>query len=99
MAARRSHFFLSILLTLSACTDFRAAREDAKKCEADLKSELGLNAQVGFRAFSGTKGSHLAVNVHLAAAPPGDAFTVKGKITELVFRDFREHPDQVSVTF
>ncbi|MGH7440238.1 MAG: hypothetical protein ACRENE_31485 [Polyangiaceae bacterium] len=100
MAARRRVYLLTILLMLPACADFRAAWKDAKKCESDLKSELGLDAHVGFRTFSATKGGrHLSVNVHLAAAPPGDACVAKGKITEVVFRDFREHPDHVSVSF
>jgi hypothetical protein len=90
---------LSIVLALSACSDFRADGEDAKKCEADLKSELGLDGKVGFRAFSGTKGSRLYVTVQLAAPPSGDAASVKAKITALVSREFRAHVDQVSVGY
>jgi hypothetical protein len=91
---------LALLVALTSCADFRADGEDAKKTEADIKSELGVDSQVGFTTFSSTRGGNrLSVVAHLKSPPGGDITAVKAKVSAIVARDFRAHVDGVTVTF
>jgi hypothetical protein len=73
--------------------------EDAKKAQASIKGELGVDARVTFRTFSGANGTTTNVSVHLNAPPPGDAAALKSRVTSIVTGAFREHVDTVSVEF
>jgi hypothetical protein len=90
---------LLLALCLAACGEFKADLADAKKSQADIKSELGVDSQVSFRVFSGTKGKKLAVTVALKSPPTGDVGTLKARVSDIVARDFRSHVDNVSVAF
>jgi hypothetical protein len=95
---RRLLLALAFVL-VSGCGDLKEGLADAKRTEADIKSELHVDAQVSFRTFTGTKGKNTSVTVHLMTAPSGDANEVKTKVTDIVNRDFRSHVDSVSVSF
>jgi hypothetical protein len=86
-------------MTLVACTKVGADFEDAAKSRADIKSELGLDSQVTFRATADTNGRKLVVTVHLGGAPSQDAARIKARIMAIVERDFRSHVDGVSIVF
>jgi predicted small secreted protein len=90
---------LCMALVVTACLAMREAGEDARKTEAAIKAELGVDAQINFRVFSGTAGKQLFVDVRLNTAPTGDAATVKTKVTTIVNRNFRSHVDEVKVSF
>jgi hypothetical protein len=80
---------------LVACGSLKEGLEDTKRTSSALKSELGLDAQVGFRTTNG----HTTVSVQLAAPPVGDAATAKAQITDVVNRSFRTKVERVAVVF
>jgi hypothetical protein len=88
-----------LALLMPSCADFTADLQDAKKSQADIKGELGLDAQVDFRTLTGTKGKRLFVSVHLKGPPAGDVAVLKGKVSDIVTRDFHTHVDGVALTF
>lgn len=73
--------------------------EDAKRSEAALKSEMGLNATVTFGAYSGTNGQRTVVSVQLKDPPAGDPAALKARISQVVARTFRARVDRVTVAF
>ena len=95
----RGSWALCALVALSSCTQVKHDFEDAKKSQESIKRELGVDAQVTFRTFSGTNGGRTNVSVHLSAPPPGDLGELKSRVTGIVTRTFREHVDTVSVEF
>jgi hypothetical protein len=91
---------LLLSFALAACGDFKADFDDAKKSQTDINSTLGVDSQVTFRSFLGTKGKRLNVSVNLKTPPPtGDVAAFKVKVTDIVARDFRTDVDNVSVAF
>jgi hypothetical protein len=80
---------------LVACGALKEGLEDSKRTSSALKSELGLDAQVGFRTVNG----HTTVSVRLATPPAGDAATAKTQITDVVDRSFRTKIERIDVSF
>jgi hypothetical protein len=80
---------------LVACGSLKEGLEDTKRTSSALKTELGLDAQVGFRTVNG----HTTVSVQLATPPVGDAATAKAQITDVVNRSFRTKVERVDVVF
>lgn len=84
---------------LSACGDLKNGLADSKRSQTDIKSELGVDSEVNFREFTGSKGKTTTVTVHLDSVPPGDVAAIKASVTTIVTRDFRAHVDKVVVSF
>jgi hypothetical protein len=82
-------------LGLVACGTLKEGLEDSKRTESALKSELGLDARVGFNTTNG----HTTVNIRLAAPPTGDAAAAKAQISDVVNRSFRGKVEHVFVSF
>jgi hypothetical protein len=90
---------LALVTTTTACVAAKEATEDARKTEAAIRSELGVDATVGFNVFSGTNGKKVRVTIRLKPPPPADSAAMKSKIADVVGRNFRSHVDQVDVVF
>jgi hypothetical protein len=80
---------------LVSCGALKEGLEDSKRTSSALKSELGVDAQVGFRTVNG----HTTVSVHLATPPAGDAAAAKAQISDVVNRSFRTKVERVDVSF
>jgi hypothetical protein len=89
---------LVLALATTSC-GFKAGMEDCQRTREVVKAELGVDAQCGFQSFTGTGGNKLFVTIRLAPAPSGEAAAIKGKVTEIVKRNFRSPVDQVNVVF
>ena len=88
---------VALCLVTLGCGGFTEAREDAKNTESAIKTELGVNATVGFRVASGMSGKKTLVTVKLKTTPTGEATLIKAKVEEIVSHTFRSHVDRVNV--
>jgi hypothetical protein len=79
------------------CADLEAASQDAGATRDAIQSDLGVDAEVGFRIFQGTGGAKTFVSVKLATTPPGEAAAIKAKVRAIVEAHFRRHVDDVDV--
>jgi hypothetical protein len=82
-----------------SCMSLGASFEDGRRCERDIKTDLGLEAQVGFQEFVNLSGRTARVTVHLKETPSGDMAGLKGRLREIVERDFRSRVDTVEIAF
>ena len=90
-------FTIALCLVTLGCGGFTEAREDAKNTESAIKTELGVDATVGFRVASGMSGRKTLVTVKLKTTPTGDAVSIKSKVEDIVNHTFRSHVDRVDV--
>jgi hypothetical protein len=101
----RSKFLRSFVLVLTLAVGasgcgLKTGSEDARKTEAAIKSELGMEAHINFRTFtSAASGTHTIVVVTLSQPPSGDVRELKAKLTEIAGRTFRSKVDRVDVVF
>jgi hypothetical protein len=82
-----------------SCTSLAASFEDGKRCEHDIKTDLGLEAQVGFQEYVNLSGRTTRATVRLKETPSGDMVSLKRRLREIVERDFRSHVDTIEVAF
>jgi hypothetical protein len=89
---------LVIALATTSC-GIRTGIEDCQRTREVIQQELGVDSDCRFSSFNGPMGSKYTVTVGLRPAPSGEAAAIKGKVTEIVKRNFRSPVDQVSVVF
>ncbi len=100
-----SSFVRSFALALALCIGaagcgLKTGREDSKKTEEAIKSELGIDARINFRTFTSTaNGTRTIVTVSLGEPPVGDAREFKAKVSQIVERNFRSQVDRVEIAF
>jgi hypothetical protein len=89
--------FALLAIFFAGCS-LKQGLADARVTESAIKTELGVDASVSFRTFSGSGGTKHFVAVHLQSMPAGDAAAIKTQVTDIVRRSFHVHVDRVDVS-
>jgi hypothetical protein len=89
---------LALAIQVVACGGLKAMNEDSAATRAAIKTDLGVDSEIGWRTSNGTSGRQLFVNVHLQSIPPGEAVVVQAKVKSIVTSHFREPVTRVDVS-
>ncbi len=85
-------------IALTGCGQFKELSAESIATRNAIRTELGVDAQVAFRSFSGTSGKKVFVSVRLSSTPPGEAAAIKMRVESIVKSHFKEPVDRVDVT-